>query len=83
MAELPDRARLFQIKEDDLADLERILPDLIGGPPGALDNAYRTKIRRVQKIVQDIRWNYGPHVLMEKVPPPPLDRDQPPAETLE
>ena len=57
----PKGCRLFQINADDLADLERLMPQLIGTMyrPG-LDNTTRIKVRRIQQILSDVRWNYGP-----------------------
>lgn len=61
-------SRLYQIYEDDLAELERVLPRLADrltcgtGPNGKslVDNRTRTQIRRVQEILKNVRWNYGP-----------------------
>lgn len=55
-----DGMRLFQITEDDLAELERTLPDLLGPSPRFDNNPDRVRIRRVMTIVQSVRWNYGP-----------------------
>lgn len=57
----PKSTRLFQISEPDLADLESLVPrlvDMLYRPE--LDNQTRIKIRRVQQIIVNIRWNYGP-----------------------
>ncbi len=53
--------KLHQIYEDDLAELERILPDVTEALRDNLNNPIRTKIRRVQQILSNVRWNYGPH----------------------
>jgi len=60
---------MFQIAEDDLADLERIVPDLADAVTvtPSLDNAMRVRIRRVQRILSDVRWNYGPPAEVEIV----------------
>jgi hypothetical protein len=60
---MEDAMRLFQITEDDLAELERTLPDLFSSGPvmQALDNnRSRTQLRRVKDILSNVRWNYGP-----------------------
>lgn len=58
---IPERGtRLYQIKEDDLASLERILPEIVGLMYPQIDNRLRVQIRQVQKILSDVRWNYGP-----------------------
>lgn len=57
----PKSTRLFQISEPDLADLESLVPrlvDMLYRPE--LDNQTRIKIRRVQQIIVNVRWNYGP-----------------------
>jgi len=62
-------SRLFQITEDDLADLERIVPDLADAlATPSLDNAMRVRIRRIQKVLSDVRWNYGPPAEVDVVP---------------
>lgn len=52
--------KLYQITEDDLADLEKLVPQLADVLMDRLDNTLRVKIRRLQKILSDVRWNYGP-----------------------
>ena len=58
--------KLYQINEDDLAELERTLPQFMSDlmPLMADDNQraprLRTQFRRVQEIMQNVRWNYGP-----------------------
>lgn len=51
---------LFQVHEDDLADLERIIPQLSSAMLPHLDPKLKTQLRRIQKILSDVRWNYGP-----------------------
>lgn len=60
--------RLLQIHEEDLAELERTLPQFQQAMMGILDGRLRTKIRRVQKILSDVRWNYGPPENVERIP---------------
>lgn len=84
MSEIPEEPttgasmRLFQITEDDLAELERLLPDFheaFGsqqlGPnaPGA--NRLRVKVRRVKDIISNVRWNYAPHSDVQEIPAEP------------
>jgi len=49
----------FQISRDDLQTLEEIVPELLARlySGNSVDNA---KIRRVQRILTDVRWRYGP-----------------------
>ena len=54
--------RMFQITEDDLSELERVLPELceaVTMRPDATPRQ-RTQFRQIQKIVVNVRWNYGP-----------------------
>lgn len=61
-------SKLFQIRDEDLEELERVLPQWVDrltcgvAPNGAstFDNRLRTQVRRVQDILKDVRWNYGP-----------------------
>jgi hypothetical protein len=61
--------KLFQITEDDLAELEHTLPDLcdaVAMRPEATSQQ-RTQIRRVRRIISDVRWNYGPPEQVERI----------------
>lgn len=64
---------MHQIKEDDLAELERALPLLLDEMYPLFadpDAAKRLNSRwgRVREIVTDIRWNYGPPMGVVEVP---------------
>ncbi len=61
-------ARLFQIYEDDLAELERTLPQLADALMPVLDNRLRVQLRRCKEIVSMVRWNYGPPGEVEIIP---------------
>jgi len=61
-------SKLFQIHEDDLAELERTLPQLADALMSSLTNRLRSQIRRVQTILSNVRWNYGPPSDVEIVP---------------
>lgn len=52
--------KLFQIKEDDLAELERLLPAIMVEIYPHLTPAIRTRFRSVQRIMSEVRWDYGP-----------------------
>lgn len=56
----PAASKLFQINEPDLAALEHTLPELLERAYPTLDNRQRTQWRRVQEIIVNVRWNYGP-----------------------
>jgi len=59
---------MFQINEEDLATLERELPAICERVYPQLDNALRVKFRQVQRIVTDVRWNYGPPAEVREIP---------------
>ena len=62
-------SKLYQIHEDDLADLERIVPAEFERCQPAIRNTPRFKIavRRVKEILSNVRWNYQPHEEIEDV----------------
>jgi len=53
-------SKLFQIREDDLSELERLLPQFADVMIASLDNRLRLQFRRAQSIMSSVRWNYGP-----------------------
>ncbi len=60
-------SKLLQIYDDDLSDLERAIPEIADRLMGSMDNALRTKLRRVQTILSNVRWGYGPPSHVEKI----------------
>ena len=59
-------AKLFQITEDDLATLERELPEILSDSMERCNNSLtRKRWESVRDIVTRIRWNYGPPVRVE------------------
>lgn len=63
-------ARMFQVCEADLMELEEVLPKLcesmqIQGQQ--CDIPTRTRWRKVKEILSNIRWNYGPFDQAEQV----------------
>lgn len=60
--------RLFQINEDDLAALEKAVPQLVDALTPTLDNRLRVYVRQVRRIITDVRWNYGPPTDVETIP---------------
>ncbi|MCH8343701.1 MAG: hypothetical protein IH983_06910 [Planctomycetes bacterium] len=61
-------SKLFQINEDDLGALEATLPQLADALMPVLNNKLRVQIRRVQQILSDVRWDYGPPTDVEIIP---------------
>lgn len=59
--------KMLQIHDDDLSDLERTVPEIADRLTGSMDNALRTKLRRVQTILSNVRWGYGPPSHVEKI----------------
>lgn len=51
---------LHQINEEDLALLERTLPQIGIALMPNLNARLRTQLRQVQKVLSNVRWNYGP-----------------------
>ncbi len=66
-------SKLFQIKEDDLGALEATMPQLADALMPVLNNRLRVQLRRVQQVLSDVRWNYGPPSDVEIISP---DDDQ-------
>lgn len=62
-------SQIFQIYEEDLADLEHTLPQLADASMPHLTNRQRVQWRRVQEILSRVRWNYGPPTHVEADPP--------------
>lgn len=67
-------SKLFQIREEDLGELERVLPQLAESMITVMSNRDRVHLRRLQTIVSNVRWNYGPPTNVEVIP---CDGDQP------
>ncbi len=61
-------SKLFQIYEEDLGELERLLPQIAEAVTPALNNKLRVQLRRCQSIMSSVRWNYGPHTNVEIIP---------------
>jgi hypothetical protein len=61
-------SKLFQIYEDDLGELEQMLPQLAQALMPVLNNKLRVQLRRCQTILSSVRWDYGPPTEVEKVP---------------
>lgn len=71
-------SKLFRITEDDLAELERILPQLCSSLTPVMNNRDRVHLRRCQTILSDVRWEYGPSTLIETIPADgPIDQETP------
>ena len=60
-------SKLYRINEDDLAELERTLPVFSDALFTTMNAALKIKFRRVQKILSDVRWSYGPPSHVERV----------------
>lgn len=59
---------MFQIREDDLADLEHTLPEILLAMYPQVNNRLRVQWCRVRDIVMNVRWNYGPPLECEVIP---------------
>lgn len=60
--------RMFQIHEDDLAELERLVPRLGEALMTNLTPCLRTQLRRCKTILSDVRWDYGPPSDVDVIP---------------
>lgn len=60
--------QVFEIHEEDLATLESMLPQIADRLTPNLDNRLRVQVRRVQQILSNVRWNYGPPSDVEIIP---------------
>jgi hypothetical protein len=61
-------SKLFQINDEDLGELERILPQLSQALMPSMNNTLRVQLRRSQLILSNVRWNYGPASEVRVVP---------------
>jgi hypothetical protein len=71
MADIPvpvPATRMHHIYEDDLAVLERTLPQLASALMPMLNNRLRVQLRQVQRILMDVRWDYGPAENVKSIP---------------
>lgn len=63
-------SKLFRIYEEDLAELEKLLPvafdELAMTQPSP---RARTMFRRIKEIISNVRWNYGPPEQVERIDP--------------
>ena len=67
--ETPPRGmRMHHITEDDLAELERLLPEVTMALWPQLDNRLRVQLRRIKDILSKVRWDYGPPTEVEVIP---------------
>lgn len=60
--------KMFQINETDLSELERTLPCLADTMMAILNPRLRVQWRRVQTILSNVRWNYGPPTDVTVIP---------------
>lgn len=59
--------QVFQIHEESLAELERILPQISEALVPVLTPRLKTKLRHCKTILSDVRWDYGPPLESEAV----------------
>jgi hypothetical protein len=74
--------KLFPITEDDLRDLEHVLPLLADDLSVFMVKGHaaaprvRKQLRQVKEILSNVRWGYGPPLDVEIIPAgegPPTD----------
>lgn len=59
---------MHQVHENDLSELEQVLPQLAEALTPVLTNRLRVQLRRCQQIVSNVRWNYGPPSDVKVIP---------------
>lgn len=68
---IPHGTPLHQITEDDLVELERVMPILCDrlqfSHEGRIHPELRLKVRRVKDILSNVRWNYQPYSEVHRV----------------
>lgn len=66
----PVSQKRFHVTEDDLCDLERMLPQLCEFATLRPDARpmFRVMTRRLQQIMTNIRWDYGPSGEVHVIP---------------
>jgi hypothetical protein len=67
-------SKLFRIEEEDLGELERIMPQLADALMPTLNNQLRVQLRRCKTILSNVRWEYGPATQVKIIPA--ADADQ-------
>lgn len=60
--------RLYQVNENDLGELERVLPQIAESLITVMSNRDRVHLRRVQSILSNVRWGYGPPTNVQIIP---------------
>jgi hypothetical protein len=60
-------SKVYQIYENDLGELEQVLPQLAQALTPVLNNRLRVQLRRCQTILSNVRWDYGPPSEIEKI----------------
>lgn len=58
---------MFRIEKDDLCELEEHLPKIMDACFMNMTPALRIKFRRIQQILSDVRWAYGPPSHVERI----------------
>lgn len=71
----------FHICEPDLAELERILPQIQDAlfpqlANKAIAGRLRVQLRRVKDILSNVRWDYGPPLEVHIVPADDFDNPE-------
>jgi hypothetical protein len=61
-------SKLHQINNEDLSELEQVLPQIAQALMPVLNNKLRVQLRRSQSILSNVRWNYGPPSESEIIP---------------
>lgn len=69
-------SKMHHIYEDDLVELERIIPELCLSLYSVMDNRLRRQLRQCKTILSNVRWNYGPPEHVESVDGEDVEQDE-------
>lgn len=69
-------SKLFQITEEDLAGIEADIPAILQRHYPCMTPADKCAFRRVQQVLMDVRWNYGPPTEVKVIPASDEESDE-------
>lgn len=60
--------KMFQISEDDLASLERVLPEIMWRASDTCNDPLQNKrFDEAKAVLSNVRWGYGPPSNVERI----------------
>ena len=61
-------SKTYSISEEELADLEKTIPDIYESFMAHCKPRDRVMFNRMKKVLSDIRWRGGPHTEVYEIP---------------